>query len=115
MTYFHSIFYGISPVRLPSYLSYFNGSNLRYYHLDNFSVESSIHPNIPHNLEAETTHTGISKSFFYRAHAAWHKLPLEIRKIDLPIPFKKALTDHLWKEAYSLVTLPSDLVNELDE
>ena len=77
-------------------------------------MQSSIHPKVPQNLEVETSYTGIAKSFFYRAHCAWNKLPFEIRKIELPIPFKKALIDHLWKEALLIVTLPSDLIDELD-
>ena len=114
LTFFHSIFYGLSVVKFPSYLSRYSGSNLRYCHLDNLSMQSSVHPKIPQNLEADTSHTGITKSFFYRAHCAWNKLPLEIRKIELPTTFKKALIDHLWKEAFSIVTLPSDLMDELD-
>ena len=114
MTYFHSIFYGLSPVKFPSYLSKFSSSNLRYCHLDNLSIQSSVHPKVPQNLEVENIHTGITKSFFYRAHSAWNKLPLEIRKIELPIPFKKALIKHLWKEALLIATLPSDIIDELD-
>ena len=71
------------------YLSRFNGSNLRHCHLDNLSIQSSVHPQVPQNLESDSPHTGISKSLFYRAHSAWNKLPLEIRKIELPILFKK--------------------------
>ena len=115
MTYFHSIFYGLSIVKLPPYLSRFNGTILRNCHLDNLSIQSSVHPKVPQNLEAVTTHTGITKSFFYRAHSAWNRLPFEIRKIELPGLFKKKLTDHLWKEAFLLVTIPSDLIDELDE
>ena len=76
-------------------------------------MRSSVHPKIPQNLEAETSYTDIPKSF-YKAHRSWNKLPSEIRKIELPIPSKKAFIDHLWKEAFSIVTLPSDLMDELD-
>ena len=85
MTYFHSIFYNISIVKFPSYLSRFNSSSLRHCHLDNLSIQSSVHPKVPQNLEAEVPTTGITKSFFYRAHSAWNKLPLEIRKIESPV------------------------------
>ena len=78
-------------------------------------MQSSVHPKIPQNLEVENPNTGITKSFFYRAHSSWNKLPLEIRKIESPSLFKKQLTDHLWKEAFSLIMLPSDLVEELEE
>ena len=47
MTYFHSIFYGLSIVKFPSYLSRFNSSNLRNCHLDNLSIQSSVHPKVP--------------------------------------------------------------------
>ena len=66
-------------------------------------------------MEVENPNTGIAKSFFYRAYSAWNKLPYEIRKIELPILFKKKLTDHLWKEAFLLAMLPSDLIEELGE
>ena len=115
MTYFHSIFYGLSIVKFPSYLVRFNYSNLRHCHLDNLSIQCSVHPKVPQNLEVENPNTGIAKSFFYRAYSAWNKLPYEIRKIELPILFKKKLTDHLWKEAFLLAMLPSDLIEELDE
>ena len=89
MTYFHSIFYGISIVKFPSYLSRFNGSNLRNCHLDNLSIQSSVHPKVPQNLKVDTPYTGITKSFFYRAHSAWNRLPFEIHKIESPTLFKK--------------------------
>ena len=115
LTYFHSIFYGLSVVKFPSYLSPFNGSSLRNCHLDKLSMQSTIHPKAPQNLEVDMPHTGISKSFFYRAHSAWNKLPFDIRKIVSPSLFKKKLIEHLWKEAFLLATLPSDLIDELDE
>ena len=63
LTYFHSIFYGISKVKFPDYLTRFQGSNLRC-HLDNLCIISSIHPKAPHNLDSEILCSGISKSFF---------------------------------------------------
>ena len=56
-------------------------------------------------MESDSPHTGISKSFFYRAHSAWNKLPLEIRKIELPILFKKKVTEHLWKEVFDNIDI----------
>ena len=48
-------------------------------------------------------------------HSAWNKLPIEIRKIESPILFKKALIAHLWKEVLLLATLPTDVIDELDD
>ena len=115
MTYFHSIFYGLSSVKFPLYLTQFTNTILRSCHLDNLSIQSSVHPQVPQNLEVDVPHTGITKSFFYRAHSAWNKLPFEIRKIESPGLFKKKLIDHLWKEAFSIITLPSNLIDELDD
>ena len=78
-------------------------------------MQSDVHPKVPQNLEVDNPHTGISKSFFYRAYSAWNKLPFELRKIESPGLFKKKLTEHLWKEAFLLVSLPSDLIDEIDD
>ena len=115
LIYFHSIFYGLSIVKFPSYIFRFSGSNLRYCHLDKLSVQSSVHPKVRKNLEVDASYTGIAKSFFYRAHCAWNKLPIEIRKIESPSLFKKKLTEHLWKESFLLITLPYDIIDELNE
>ena len=115
LTYFHSIFYGFSRVKFPYYLSQFQGSNLRHCHLDKLCIQSSIHPKVPQNLETDSIYGGIAKSFFYRAHLAWNRLPLEIRSIESQLSFKLALTKHLWQEAFALANLPSDLIDELDE
>ena len=115
LTYFHSIFYGFSKVKFPSYLSRFQGSNLRRCHLDNLCITSSIHPRVPHNLENETLCRGIGKSFFYRTHLAWNRLPFPIRKIESELLFKSALKKYLWHEALALANLPSDLIDELGE
>ena len=115
LTYFHSIFYGCSNVKFPSYLSHFQGSNLRKCHLDTLCMKSSIHPKVPQNLESEIQYSGIGNSFFYRTYLAWNRLPLKIRSIESESLFKSALTKHLWQEAFALANLPSDLIDELDE
>ena len=114
LVFFHSIFYKKSVVKLPSYLYNFKGSVLRHCHLDSFSICSSIQPKIPQNLELINTSTGITKSFFYRAHLTWNRLPLELRKIESESLFAKNLLDHFWKEILSLSNLPSDLLEEVD-
>ena len=112
--FFHSIFYKKSVVKFPSYLSYFQGSRLRHCHLDSHSICSSVQPKTPQNLELLNTSTGITKSFFYRAHITWNHLPLELRKIESESLFEKKVLDYLWKEILSLANLPSDLLKELD-
>lgn len=114
LTFFHSIFYKKSVLKLPSYLSHFQGSRLRHCHLDSLSICSSVQPKTPQNLESLNTSTGITKSFFYRAHILWNRLPLELRKIESESVFKIKLMDHLWKEILSLTNLPSDLLDDLD-
>ena len=115
LTYFHSIFYGYSKLKFPYYLSRFQGSNLRKCHLDNLCIKSSIHPKVPQNLESEIICSGLGKSFFYRTHLAWNRLPFEIRNIESELAFKSALIKYLWQEAFALANLPSDLIDELDE
>ena len=78
-------------------------------------MKSSINPKVPQNLESENPCSGIGISFFYRTHLAWNRLPLKIRIIDSQLAFKSALTKHIWQEAFALVNLPSDLIDELDE
>ena len=115
LTYFHSIFYGFSKVKFPSYLSRFQGSSLRKCHLDKLCMQSSIHPKVPQNLEIEIPTTGISNSFFYRTHSAWNRLPFKIRSIESQTLFKSAITKHLWLEDFAVASLPSNLLDDLDE
>ena len=63
LTFFHSIFYNKSVVKLPSYLTHFQGSRLRNCHLDSLCICSSVLPKTPQNLESLTTSTGITISF----------------------------------------------------
>ena len=46
---------------------------------------------------------------------SWNRLPLSIRQIESETLFNKHLTDHLWKEVLSIATLPSDLLDELND
>ena len=114
LTFFHSIFYKKSVVKLPMYLSHFQGSRLRTCHLDSLSICTSVQPKTPKNFELWSTSTGITKSFFYRAHIIWNRLPLELRKIESKSLFERKLIDHLWKEILSLANLPSDLIDDLE-
>jgi hypothetical protein len=113
LVYFHSIFYKKSVVKLPSYLTHFQRSRLRHCHLDNLSICSSVLPKIPQNFESDTS-TGITKSFFYRAHIIWNHLPFEIRNIESESFFAKKLIDHLWEEILAITNLPSELLEDID-
>ena len=53
---------------------------------------------MPQNINSADTNLGISKSYFYRAHLAWNRLPFELRNIGSPGKFKNEAIDYLWKE-----------------
>ena len=90
MKFFHEIVYGYSCVSLPYYLTFYSGnSRLRSTHLDHLSLVSSV---------TSKCNGGLSKSFFYRAHLIWNKLPLNLREIVRPGMFKNELLKHIWKE-----------------
>ena len=102
----HSIVYHYSCVCLPAYLQFFSGnSRLRNTHLDELSLVSSITPK---------RNVGLSKSFFYRAHLEWNRLPLSLREISRPSNFKSELLRYLWKEiAASSVSVEDGLEPDL--
>ena len=90
LIFFHKVFYNLVPVTLPDYLKlYQGGSRLRQSHLDSLSLISSIIPRSSQNP--------LSRSFFYRTHLLWNKLPLDIRQLVPPNSFKSSLIKHLWK------------------
>ena len=109
LLFFHQVFYGISTVSFPHYLHKFTGSRLRRCHLDSLSMVSDILPKIPQNLSSNSTrHIGISKSYFYRTHILWNKLPYSIRSIESPSLFKKQLFSHQWNCINDIVRKNSD-------
>ena len=89
LKFFHSLVHQYHPcTTLPHYLTFFSGSSrLRSSHLDHLSVVSSIPPG-----------PSVSKSYFYRAHLTWNRLPLSLREIIRPGVFKAELLKHIWKE-----------------
>ena len=87
---FHKIFHRRVPIKMPPYLSLFTGNQLRSSHLDNLCFVSSILPS------GSSTAT-LDKSFFYRTHNLWNRLPLEIRQIVSPIEFRRELILHFWE------------------
>ena len=109
LLFFHQVFYGISTVSFPHYLHKFTGCRLRCCHLDSLSMVSDILPKIPQNLSSNSTrHIGISKSYFYRTHILWNKLPYSIRSIESPSLFKKQLFSHQWNCINDFVRKNSD-------
>ena len=87
---FHSMVYEYSCVKLPSYLSKYVGTRLRSSHLDPMCYVSSVTPRSENNC--------FSKSFFYRSHLAWNRLPLDLRDTVNEPQFRTKLADYLWKE-----------------
>jgi hypothetical protein len=86
---FHKIFHRRIPIKMPSYLSLFTGNQLRSSHLDSLCFVSSVLP------RGNSTAT-LNKSFFYRTHNLWNRLPLEIRQIVSPIEFRREVITHFW-------------------
>ena len=93
----HKVIYGLIPLSLPDYLSFFSGqSRLRFCKLDKLSLVSSI---IPASKASKATCNNVfARSFFYRSHLLWNDLPIDIRSIDCPDKFKGRLKQHIWSE-----------------
>ena len=82
---------GLKYIELVDFISLFKC------HLDNLSMVSDILPKISQNLtSSHSRNVGISKSFFYRAHITWNKLPYDLRSLESPSIFKSRLLVHLW-------------------
>ena len=91
----------MTPVEMPPFLTPYQGnSRLRSSHLDYLCYESSISP--------RTIYNAFSKSFFYKTHLEWNRLPLKLREIVDPSTFKTKLMEHLWT-AVSNELLSDDL------
>jgi len=93
---FYKIVNKLIPVNLPTYLKFFDGySRLRSCHLDAFSLISDVIPKS--NLAfSDNKNSVLNKSFFYRTHLLWNKLPLDIRAIINLSTFKNKLLKFLW-------------------
>ena len=87
---FHKIFHRRVPIKMPPYLSLFTGNQLRSSHLDNLCFVSSV-------LPSGSSTVTLNKSFFYRTHNLWNRLPLEIRQIVSSIEFRRELIIHFWE------------------
>ena len=98
---FHKIVYELTPLKLPYYLTLYQGnSRLRSSHLDRLSVVSSIHPNFnitnAINENSYSSRNAFANSFSYRTHTKWNSLPFELRDMPHPLTFKKDLINYLW-------------------
>ncbi len=85
---------------MPEYLSFYKGSSrLRQCHFDSRSIISSILPKVSqHNMSSGSEpNDPLSRSYFYRTHLLWNKLPFETREILSPSMFKSEVTKYLWK------------------
>ena len=92
LLFFHKVVYKLTPVSLPTYLTFYQGnSRHRSCHLDSHCLVSSITP------RTSTNRNILYKSFFYRTHFQWNRLPINIREIKEQYTFKKALSKHIWK------------------
>ena len=66
---FYKIVYNIIPIKLPDYLSFFDGSTrLRSSHLDNLSLVC----NLPSRKFSMTSLILLNKSFYFRTHTIWN-------------------------------------------
>ena len=100
----HKVIYDCSPIKLPSYLTFFQSKRrLRSCHLDHLSLVSSIQPKIFANYSKKSVEGTECKifenTFFYRSHLAWNKLPLHTREVTKPSIFRPNLRKHLWSVA----------------
>ena len=98
LKFFHSVVHGFSCVTMPEYIRPFTGSNLRSSHLDSKSFVSSVTPKNLTTISNSTSKRGFDNSYFYRAHLAWNRLPLDIRETVSPDLFKSKLIEYIWKE-----------------
>jgi ribonuclease P/MRP protein subunit RPP40 len=101
---FYRVINELIPLKLPNYLTFFDGqSRLRSCHLDSLSLVSSTKPRT-NSFLTTTQNSSLNKSFFYRTHLLWNKLPYDLRAIDSFSKFKSNLIKFLWSELLA----PSD-------
>ena len=83
----------------------FDYHDLKFLHLDHFSLVSDIKPN---GIKSFSSKRGFAHTFFYRAHLSWNRLPLTLREIIRPSVFKSMLIKYyIWEELTTIV-LDSD-------
>jgi hypothetical protein len=108
LTLFYKVVYEIIPLKLPAYLGFFDGqSRLRSCHLDTLSLVSEITPRT-NSLLTINNNSSLSKSFFYRTHFLWNKLPFELRDTRNFSTFRNNLEKSLWSD----LMVPADEILE---
>ena len=93
MKLFHLIIHGISPIKIPSYLKFYEGTT--NIHLDRLSLVSNITPSGQTNPDSNR---GFANSYFYHTHLLWNRLPLSLREIIRPSEFRTKIIQYIWKE-----------------
>ena len=91
----------MSVVHLPAFLvtydrtntdvTYFQRQTTNFNTDDRLKLKCTISPRV----------NAFKNSFFYRSYLEWNLLPLDLRQIDKPEPFKSRLVKHLWQVAES--------------
>ena len=108
LTLFYKIVNKLIPLSLPPYLNFFDGySRLRSCHLDTFSLVSDIKPKSNSSFSDNKT-SALNKSYFYRTHLLWNKLPLELRAIINYDKFRNKLIKYMWGEVVDDHQVKSD-------
>ena len=107
----HCIINDLSPIKLPFYLSMFDGNHrLRSCHLDHMSLVSSIKPRVykqySKSPDSVTEFQAFENAFFYRSHMSWNRLPIELRENNCPTKFKAQLSKYIWKEVLESLKEP---------
>ena len=93
----HKVLHNLVPLAAPDYMNWYDGSSrLRRTHLDHDLLTCSL-------LPKTSTTISLDKSFFYRCHSLWNRLPLELREITSPSTFKSMLVSHLWSQCITSV------------
>ena len=107
LIFFHKVLNDLTAIDLPSYLSFYRGgSRLRSCHLDTLSIVCSLTPSS--SSSSVRSNNPLAKSFFYRTHLLWNRLPLQLRQIQSSSLFKAELVKHLWKAVDVEAKLDSD-------
>ena len=93
---FHQIVHKLSYIIMLPYLHFFEGSRLKFTHLDRLSITSDIISAC--RFSDNNTKRGFSNSYFYRAHMLWNRLPYALRVVtNHGAEFKSKLVDNIWK------------------
>ena len=89
--FFYKVVRRFVPVEIPPYLSpHVDNRRLRNCHLDHLCYSCSITPS--------SDSGAFARSFFYRTHLMWNRIPITIREIMELNDFKDKLCKYLWTQ-----------------